>query len=106
MIAKKKGERITYEQCEVLLNVFQVDNHYYMPRARPREYSGTNAVVYSRNIDMAVRLTVLKCYVWSTLLYGCEAWTTSYVIMTKKWKLFNLLIQKNVKNIMERQYHQ
>lgn len=27
------------------------------------------------NIDLKVRL--LKCYVWSTLLYGCESWTLS-----------------------------
>ena len=25
----------------------------------------------------AVRLRVLKCYIWSTLLYGCETWTIS-----------------------------
>ena len=32
---------------------------------------------------MAVRITVLKCYVWSTLLYGCEAWTLSSAMMKK-----------------------
>ena len=33
-------------------------------------------VFTSSDKDMAVRLRVLKCYVWSTLLYGCETWTT------------------------------
>ena len=32
---------------------------------------------------MAVRLRVLNCYIWSTLLYGCETWTIS-VDMIKK----------------------
>ena len=26
---------------------------------------------------MPVRLRVLKCYIWSTMLYGCETWTLS-----------------------------
>ena len=30
-----------------------------------------------RRIGIAVRLRVLKCYIWSTLLYGCETWTIS-----------------------------
>ena len=33
---------------------------------------------------MAVRIGVLNCYVWSTLLYGCEAWSISSVMMTKR----------------------
>ena len=32
---------------------------------------------------MAVQIRVLKCYVWSTFLYGCEAWTLSSVMMKK-----------------------
>ena len=36
-------------------------------------FTSMNKVFTSRNIDMAVRIRVLKCYVWSTLLYGCEA---------------------------------
>ena len=31
----------------------------------------------------AVRIRVLKCYVWSTLLYGCEAWTLTSVMIKK-----------------------
>ena len=37
----------------------------------------------SRHIHMTVRIKVLRCYVWSTLLYGCETWTIS-VAMQKK----------------------
>ena len=46
-------------------------------------FTSMNTVLTSRNIDMAVRIRVLKGYVWSTLLYGYEACTLSSV-MTKK----------------------
>ena len=31
----------------------------------------------NKGMQMGVRLRLLKCYVWSILLYGCEAWTIS-----------------------------
>ena len=31
-----------------------------------------NIILTDRNISITVRLIVLKCYIWSTLLYGCE----------------------------------
>ena len=65
-----------------------------------------NKVLTAWNIDMAVRIRVLKCYVWSTLLYGCEAWTLSSVMMKKLEAFETWLYRKNVKNIMERQDHQ
>ena len=36
-----------------------------------------NIILTARNISIAVRLRVLKCYIWSTLLYGCETLTIS-----------------------------
>ena len=32
-------------------------------------------VLTNRNISMSTKIKVLKAYVWSTLLYGCECWT-------------------------------
>ena len=40
-------------------------------------FTSMNIILTSRNISIAVRLRVLKCYIWSTLLYGCETWTIS-----------------------------
>ena len=40
-------------------------------------FTAMNIILTARNISMAVRLRVLKCYIWSTLLYGCETWTIS-----------------------------
>ena len=38
-------------------------------------FTSMNIILTARNISIAVRLRVLKC--WSTLLYGCETWTIS-----------------------------
>ena len=34
-------------------------------------------VLASLNLDIQLRIRMLKCYVWSGLLYGCESWTIS-----------------------------
>ena len=33
------------------------------------------AILTNRHISYETRLRVLKCYVWSVLLYGAETWT-------------------------------
>ena len=40
-------------------------------------FTSLNIILTARNISIAVRQIVLKCYIWSTLLYGCETWTIS-----------------------------
>ena len=40
-------------------------------------------ILTARNISIVGRLRVLKCYIWSTLLYGCETWTISGDMITK-----------------------
>lgn len=32
-------------------------------------------ILTDRKLSMHIRTRLLKCYVWSTLLYGCESWT-------------------------------
>jgi hypothetical protein len=46
-------------------------------------FTTMNKVLTSRNIDINLRIRVLKCYVWSTLLYGCETWTISGAMVKK-----------------------
>ena len=38
-------------------------------------YKKMEQVLHSKTVTIATRLRLLKCYVWSTLLYCCEAWT-------------------------------
>ena len=32
-------------------------------------------VLTSREVSLDTRIRLSKCYIWSTLLYGCETWT-------------------------------
>ena len=66
-------------------------------------FTSMNKVLISISIDIAVRMRVLKCYVWSTLLYGWETWTISGDMMKK---LEALVLQNNAKTLMERQSKQ
>ena len=64
-------------------------------------YTSMSKVLTSRDIHMTVRFKVLRYYVCSTLLYGCETWTI-YVAMQKKTRsIRNMALQKNVANILE-----
>ena len=50
---------------------------------------------------MTVRNKVLRCYVWSTLLYRCETWTIS-VVMQKKietW-LYRIMLRISWKDMV------
>ena len=40
-------------------------------------------VLKNRNINIQLRCWILKCYVWSTLLYGSEAWILSSKMLNK-----------------------
>ena len=44
-------------------------------------FTSMNKVLCGRNISIPVRLRVLKCYIWSTLLYRCETWTLRKLMM-------------------------
>ena len=46
-------------------------------------FTSMNIILTARNINIAVHLRVLKCYIWSTLLYGCETWTISADMIKK-----------------------
>ena len=39
--------------------------------------------ITARHISLKTRKRIIKAYVWSTLLYGCEAWTITTRNMTK-----------------------
>ena len=51
-------------------------------------------VLTSRRVSLTTRKRLLKCYVYSTFMYGCETWT-----MTKQIRSFqNVLLHKNDEN--------
>ena len=59
-------------------------------------FTSMKKVLTSRNIDMAVRVRVLKCYVWTTLLYGSEAWTLSSLMMKKNLEAFEAWLYRKM----------
>ena len=46
-------------------------------------FTSMNIILTTRNISITVCLGVLKCYIWSTLQYGCETWTISGEMIKK-----------------------
>ena len=44
-------------------------------------FTSLEKVLKSRDIKLQLRIRVLKCYVWSTLLYGSAIWTLTSDLM-------------------------
>ena len=44
-------------------------------------FTSLEKVLKSRDIKLKLRIRVLKCYAWSTLLYGSETWTLTSDLM-------------------------
>ena len=52
-------------------------------RQRRKVFRSMEKVLTTRSISMPTKLHLWKCYVWSTLLYGCEGWTISNIMRTR-----------------------
>ena len=61
-------------------------------------FTSMSKVLTSRDIHMTVRIKVLRCYAWPTLLYGCETWTIS-VAMQKKLDTFETWLYRRMLRI-------
>ena len=42
-----------------------------------------DGILTTRSITLPTRLRLLRCYVWSTFLYGCKCWTISKVMQQR-----------------------
>ena len=61
-------------------------------------FTSISKVLTSSDIHMTVRIKVLRCYAWSTLLYGCETWKI-YVAMQKKLEAFETWLYRRMLRI-------
>ena len=59
------------------------------------------SILTSEGINMQKRLRALKCYVWSTLLYGCETWIISKA-MEKRLVATEMVPETHSKGIMDK----
>ena len=55
-------------------------------------------VLTSREVSLHTRIRLVKCYIWSTLLYGCETWTLSKTLETRI-EAFEIWTFRRIKNI-------
>lgn len=39
------------------------------------KFQDLRSIFVNRNLSMPLKIRLLKCYIWSILTYGCEAWT-------------------------------
>eukprot|EP00794_Sanderia_malayensis_P015552 gene15552-17137_t len=56
------------------------------------------ALIVSGKISVKVRIRLAKCYIWSTLMYGAEAWTISKVMQTKL-EAFEMWIYRRIMKV-------
>ena len=61
-------------------------------------FENMSKTLTSRSINIELRLRVVKCYVWSTLLYGSETWTMTKSL-TKKIEAFEMWIFRRMLKI-------
>ena len=62
-------------------------------------FTSMNIILAARNISIAVSLRVLKCYIWSIFLYGCETWTISGD-MIKKLEALEIWFRRRMLRIL------
>ena len=46
-------------------------------------FNKMRSTLTNANLGLETRKRILKCYIWSTLLYGCETWTITNSIMKR-----------------------
>ena len=57
-----------------------------------------------RKTYLKLRISLLKCYVWSTFLYCCEAWLL-IADMMEELEYQKVVLQSYVEHIMKRENH-
>ena len=60
------------------------------------EFNKKRTVLTNSHISMPTKLRIMRCYIWSILLYGCETWTISGKMQkrleaTEMWYLRRML---------------
>ena len=61
-------------------------------------FNSLKGVLLSSNISLTTKKRIIKCYVWSTLLYGCETWTLTQTHINKL-QAFEMWVYRKLKRI-------
>ena len=61
-------------------------------------FHNMNKVLTSRDISLQTRKRIVKCYIWTTLLYGSDTWTITQANM-KKLQSFEMWVYRKMLKI-------
>ena len=61
-------------------------------------FNSLKGALMSSNISLNTKKRIIKCYVWSTLLYGCETWTITQAHINKL-QAFEMWVYRKIKRI-------
>ena len=61
-------------------------------------FNNLKGALLSSNISLNTKKRIIKCYVWSTLLYGCETWTVTQSHINKL-QAFEMWVYRKLKRI-------
>ena len=61
-------------------------------------FNSLKGALLSSNISLNTKKRIIKCYVWSTLLYGCETWTVTQTHINKL-QAFEMWVYRKLKRI-------
>ena len=56
---------------------------WYRLRIAKKAFRGLGQVLKNKQISLNTKKRSLKCYVWSTLMYGCESWNISQAMQER-----------------------
>jgi len=84
MKEQKQPKNVKY--CKNLGSMRTIDarcTYEMKPRiAAARAAFNKKKTLFTRKLDLTLRKAVLKCYIWSTVLYGAKTWT----LLKVDWK--------------------
>ena len=85
------GQRITEDgrsESEVIRRIAKSKN----------AFASMHHLLTSRNIRVATRMRLVRCFIWSLFLYGCETWTLTTKV-EKKIEAFEMWIYRRILKI-------
>jgi len=72
---------------------FPLSNKQFYFQRSPVVFHSMKKVLSALALNTCTKLRLLKCYVWSTLLYGCESWTISKRIKSQ-WEAAEMFLRR------------
>ena len=62
------------------------------------KFSKMNSLITSHDLSLTTKTRLTKCYIWSTLLYGCETWSLTKPL-EKKLRAFEMWTYRRIARV-------